>query len=737
MKAFRALIVLCCVSTAPVGNAQIVQPVQGLAPAGRRVARCDRQLPLEQLQTGIRPTRAAVGDLDGDGHFDLVSANGGNYNSGTLTVCLNRGNGRFATPVHYTSTDWPVSSPCVALADFNGDGDLDAATAGGFALSASLYFNAGDGTFGSPVTLLGDGLSVAIQAADVDGDGDIDLAIAGREPDAVTVFKNDGRGEFTEFVQHTMFGDPAALLLLDVDADGDVDMVTVNDSSDTFSVRINSGEGLFNLHHLGSIGMPVDEFAAGFLDGDGVRDFAVVSAATSSVQIVRYLGGTSFVVHSSVALPFTPVFVSVGDVDGDVDRDLVVTGDDLAVLENDGTGHYTIAGVYTSTGSHWTGTVLADFDGDGARDAAAVDEFGGNNLTLFPNRGDGSFPMPTFLSTGPLETYSPAASLADLDGDGDRDVAVAVDGHGTFVAKNNGDGTFAAGATYAGGGRELTLADLDGDGDADVASTHHNSNPLLTLGFNAGDGTFGPAVGIAVSASASQVEAADLDGDLDLDLVVASPSGVSVFVNQGGGTFAAEVLYDSADVTQRRIVLADVDADGDRDVAVAKFTTSAVAVLRNNGDGTFAAPEPYPSALRPLAIVAGDFDRDGDVDLAVTRTNSSTVLELVVYANQGGGTFVAGAATPSTVDMTGLTAADVDHDGRTDLLLTRRSASAASSVIVLHGAGDGSFPTRRAYGTFLGFSGNSTSVGDLNGDARNDIVVSGPTGQSILLTTCR
>jgi len=103
---------------------------------------------------------------------------------------------------------------------------------------------------------------------------------------------------------------------------------------------------------------------------------------------------------------------------------------------------------------------------------------------------------------------------ADLDGDGDRDLAVADFWSDTVsVLKNNGDGTYAAATHYAAGSSPSSVlaADLDGDGDQDLAVANYIGG-TVSLVKNNGDGTYAAPASYAVKISPQSVFAADLDG---------------------------------------------------------------------------------------------------------------------------------------------------------------------------------------------------------------------------------
>ena len=201
---------------------------------------------------------------------------------------------------------------------------------------------------------------------------------------------------------------------------------------------------------------------------------------------------------------------------------------------------------------------------------------------------------------------------ADLDNDGDNDLAV-VNSNNISVICNNGDGTFQIPVYYGNVNtpNSIFAADLDGDGDNDLA-VGNSGYDSISVFTNNGNGTFQYAFKL-VSANASRpqsVFAADLDGDSDIDLIAASSfyNSVMVYINNGDSTFQDVVYYSVATffVAPQAVFVADLDGDSDNDLAVTSPHADAISVLINNGDGTFLPAVLYAVGDYPTSVFAID-----------------------------------------------------------------------------------------------------------------------------------
>jgi hypothetical protein len=136
---------------------------------------------LPQPGVGNSPISVAVADLNGDGKPDLATAN---WFSDDVSVLLNQGNGTFAAAVNYGADSYPIS---VAAADLNGDGKPDLAVANRNSDHVSVLLNQGNGTFAAAVSYAAGTSPSSVAAADLNGDGKPDLAVANYNSDNVSI----------------------------------------------------------------------------------------------------------------------------------------------------------------------------------------------------------------------------------------------------------------------------------------------------------------------------------------------------------------------------------------------------------------------------------------------------------------------------------------------------------------------------------------------------------------------
>ena len=475
-------------------------------------------------------------------------------------------------------------------------------------------------------------------------------------------------------------------------------------------------------------------------DEDGHADLAMTNTGTQypnyshgTVSILLGDGDGSFqsLITYTVTVGNMLGEITCGDFDEDGHTDLAVAcGDDtVAVLLGNGDGTLRSPVKYAAGDA---GIVTGDFDNDGHTDLAVSGGVRTNGYSYFVwillGNGDGTFQSAVNYAVG----ESPLGmSAADLDGDGDADLAVA-NGYGAgtvSVLLGNGDGTFQSAVSYPAGTGAFFIAsaDLNGDGDTDLAVTNWFFGSTLSVLLGNGDGTFQSAVSYTVGEWPFGISAADLDGDGDKDLAVANMGAlgsydsrtVSILLGNGDGTFASAVNYCTAGDGPAGMVTGDFVEDGHIDLAVACHADKSVSILIGNGDGTFGPPS-YPVGDFPIGIAEADFDKDGNSDLAVANYGNDNVSVLL---GKGDGSFETAVNCAAGTGPTALTPGDFDEDGDTDLAVSNLPSYTLSILI---GNGDGTFQNAVSYSAGSGPAGIASA--DFNEDGHSDLAAANHAG---------
>ncbi|MBI4547851.1 MAG: VCBS repeat-containing protein [Ignavibacteriae bacterium] len=340
--------------------------------------------------------------------------------------------------------------------------------------------------------------------------------------------------------------------------------------------------------------------------------------------LARDAQGQMFAPAVNYTVGLRPYNLVSADFDSDGDCDLA-TGPNVA-FDSDGEGWVAVLmnngdGTFAPPDSYDVGDAptlaAADLDTNGHADLAVADYFT-NRIYILLNDGAGAFMVADSFASGGINPNGLCAP--DLDGDGYLDLAVPNSGSNNLsVFFNNGDTTFSGPVLYATGNFPYTAisADLDLDGDSDLVVTN-NGAASVSVFINDGTGAFAPRVNYTVRQNPQSPSLADYNGDGCLDLAVpnASPTTpfVSVLMGNCDGTFDPKVDWPGC--RPHTVASADYDIDGDIDMAVANVECNNVSIFLNNGNGTFAPHFTLPVGNGPQWIVAKDFESDGNIDLA-------------------------------------------------------------------------------------------------------------------------
>lgn len=538
----------------------------------------------------------AVGDFDADGDEDLVVAAQEAKTDGAAAVQIGNGDGTF-TPGQTIELPGKVHANSVALGDFDADGKIDLAVAGGAHLLVSP--GQGDGRFigGADITLADSGPAAAV-AADFEGDGRDDVAITlnGTQIGALR-----SRGDFTfDAVQRSPLPGTAAMLAVgDFDEDGRPDVAAPDGAGNRVLVRLGSGDARF-AKDPGDVPTAVQPFGAavGDFDGDGHEDLAVANVG-GGVSVRLGAGDGTFRDGGEVT-GRPAATLAAGDLDRDGAEDLAVAHPLSGV----------VAPLLGTSAAPLAGNLLVNggFEqGPGVRvPGAGTPVPGWTTESGMTAARHGAFPHRGFPSWLDAARWSGGTNLLWGGLTGPSSAAQTVDVGGAAAAIDAGTATVRLSAELGGGLRETdhmtaTASFLDGAGAAlatlpvgpVTAEDRRGQTTLLRreAATPAPIGTRRIRVTLRASARAGAASSALADNvKLTLD---APPTGGSTAGGQAGGGTA-----DGIAPALGRVTLAPAK------FAVARGGT-AVSAARRGTAVRYSLSEPATVTLRIERLVKG------------------------------------------------------------------------------------------------------------------------------------
>ena len=662
--------------------------------------------------TGLGPLGIGVGDLNGDGKADLVTAD---YFD-AVSVLLGKGDGTFQPDVDNHLSCLPDSTLCapegVVIADFNGDLKPDLATADYFGMRVSIFLGNGDGTFQPQSDQLKFLLSnpSAIAAADLNADGNIDLVVNDQNnniADAIAVLPGKGDGTFPQKLGYRSGviggGDqPCSIAIADFNGDQKWDIANCNNGGNSVTVVLGNGDETFSYTRAWGTGDGPRAVAVGDFNRDGKMDIVAANAVDNTVSVLLGNGDGTFYSRPDADW-FAGAIPAVADFNEDGKVDLLTSGgvyNTLSLMLGRGDGTFEPRVDFDpGTGPAATG----DFNHDGKPDFAVVipcdSSCTSSFVRVYIGNGDGTF-KPHVDYAVPFTANFLAA--ADFNSDGVLDLVVTFSTspptHGFRILLGNSDGTFSnfGDLTLEAVGNVVT-ADFNGDGKADLATADEwNSSFNVLLGN--GDGTFQAPMNYIVPQSLTVLAVGDVNSDNKPDIIAGSIPAlsvglVSVYIGNGDGTFMHAGNYDPG-FSVWSLVMGDFDGDHHVDLALGGIDNAFVNILPGNGDGTFNSPLAYTVGGAPGGLAVADFNADGKPDLAAPNY-SYTASVLLNIAN------IATLTLSAAINGNGTGSVRIDPGGTLCGATCSKSFATGTGVTLTANAGSGS--------SFSGWSGGGCS----------------------------
>lgn len=705
------------------------------------------------IPTPLDPGQIATGDLNHDGIADLVYDTADiNATGSTLHVLLGKGDGTYSDAQDIALTGAICCT--INIADVTGDGIPDLVLGSGDSATAEIATlpGHGDGTFGAPVisSFTPPGGAAYPNTAskmgigDINGDGAADLVIADPQNSALYVLTGNNTGTF-QYTSTIFDGSgPSEVFLQDLNGDGHLDIVALGPLGGSVMVCLGKGDGTFASGTNYMLGPGADGIALTDLDGDGHPDIVGVAYQNSSnTYALVFLHGNpdgTFAALQVLVNPLQGTLIDVADYNGDGIPDLVVENQvGVGILLGKGSLTYAPVVSYISGGSlnasiaATPGSVaFGNFTSSGHRDIAMAVEGG---IVELMGQGDGTFDKVPFYDLG--EKVGGAA-IADFDGDGNPDIAVTVPAEYPRVLLGTGNGAFNLSTdqntSYGSTGPSLNV------GAADFTGTHVQDLVALSSGgpvspgtpevfFGSGHGTFAAPEEEDFGSTA----VADFNGDGIADTVSLGATDITVLLGHASGTFTTVTTPLRNPTFAALVALGDINGDRKPDLLISDI--AGMEVWLGNGDGTFTykdtlyvSPTNGYSYITEGSAAIADLDGDGKADIAIANPTGVPAQMIVLFYGNGDGTFQAPVDWPLSHQYTALTLADINGDGRPDLILND-----GLGIAVIRNLGNRNFAPEEHY--VAGASIGTVSIADLNHDGYPDIVAtnSGGTTVAVLL----
>jgi len=301
---------------------------------------------------------------------------------------------------------------------------------------------------------------------------------------------------------------------------------------------------------------------------------------------------------------------------------------------------------------------LGDLDGDGDLDAVVANgrHWTQQNFAFF-NQGRARFSVMRPLGKDRSTTY--ACELADLDGDGDLDIAIGNDMAMGEILLNDGTGRFESHGKFGevASVRSLTIADMDGDGDKDILATCRGMQNRIYLNQGSADFKSGPTFGTK-SDSTIDVAVGDVNQDGNPDLILANRDGQQNFVllNDGKLGFKERRPFGTGRDQSRAVAVGDVNGDGKLDWVIGNIGQSNALFLGDGKGGVEKTIEFGNEKNRTYTVAIADMDSDGDLDIVTGNAGQPNF----VYLNEGDATGFIGASFGGSQATYGLSVGDLD-----------------------------------------------------------------------------
>lgn len=701
----------------------------------------------------VTASAICTGDLDGDGKPDLIVTNN---TLNTLSVYRNISPNNSATFMYAAKVDFATGAnpQYIKLADINLDGKLDILVGNKNGNSFSVLCNQAiqggitSSSFAAKIDFAIGSSPNFIEVADIDGDGRPDVA-TGSYP--VSVFRNTfsggqfGSSSFSTKIDFSGYG--PNVLLQDLNNDGKPDLINYGSGSTLRVVQNTSLPGIIQfINETAGYYNNITPVTTGDLNGDGKPEIIAAYndsyvTASSIFTFTNQSAGDNIVLKDKVNQVDGIIVGSIGvtDIDGDGNIDMVISQPGLnsvAVMRNalltTGNDILSFSGKVNLSTDAAPGIIqLADLNADGKPDIITLNTKN-NTLSVLINE----VKRPPVISVlNPLK--ADAGATITISGSGFNATAAnnivyfgGVRAQVTAASEQQLSVKVPVGLSYS----KVSVLNI---GSSLIGYSAQPFSPTFTSKKNITSADFTNLYAFTAGRGHYAVTTGDLDNNGVNDMVITMRDEHKAFVFMNKATVPHLQL--GTDYEPEGVTLADVDADGLLDIIIGNNYGGSISVYRNNltpFNGLSFQPANFRGGLAPRVLAVADLDGDGKPEIIVANNSLSPQeifgggISVTVFQNRStpgsinSDSFAPAVSFTQGIAPSSVAVADIDGDGKPDLVITNNESKVISILknrIENNIITTTSFEPKVDFDT--GWTPNSLSLDDIDGDGKVDIVV--------------
>ncbi|CAF0766162.1 unnamed protein product [Adineta steineri] len=679
------------------------------------------------------PYSVTVSDLNNDTFIDIIVAN---YGTHTFGIFYGYGNNTFNNQKTF-STD--SSRPRqVIVGDINNDYYLDIIILNDGTHDISIYIGNNNNfySFYRRYSTGYDSLPCFINFIDINNDQQLDILVANNGTGSIGIFLGNKNGLFSEQIIYSMGiqSYPYAIGVGDFNHNNKTDFVVTKYGINEIEIFLDfNNETFVNRIKLSTGNLIPFNIIVGYFNKDNHLDLAILYSLNDSLSLWMGSGTGTFQQGPiySTGLNSKSSSIAINMLNNDNLIDIAITNRDT---NNIGIFYGTYADFYDKQLNSISNSfeskliLMKDINQDNFDDMILLDSTG-ENIGVLGNRGNGTFTKLIQFSINDDFTIS-YFILQDFNHDNIMDIILmdTVESQ-VKIALGLNNGRFKENITYSVSSSDfyqrIVVGDLNNDNTFDFISFGSPMNCHICVLLTYQNGTYSriPTFLNISSWMPSYLDINDLNNDKNLDIIfsIQDQSGFFVLFGNGNGSFSQEMYYPSTsgDIISSTIIT-DLNNDNHLDI-IALYQNSFLTVSIGYSNGLFYNDVPYalPASTNLQKMIVADLNNDKYLDVIVNDLNSYVITVLYGFGNGILGR-MSNYSVSSDFMPTSVAISDINNDKQSDLILVNNNDPTISFFL---GYDPGALNNQLTYPTMSSSRPISISVGDLNHDMKDDLII--------------